>query len=76
MTTIQIPEMDFARALADIIASGMTPADVARVLNVPRSTLDGWRLGKRPRWHEGTAILILHAERKQIQLDIPTSRNT
>jgi predicted transcriptional regulator len=61
---IQIPEMDFRRAIEDILASGLTPAQVARVLNVPRSTLDGWRAGSDPRWHYGTAILLLHAHRK------------
>lgn len=76
MTTIQIPEMDFARALADIIASGLTPADVARILNVHRNTLDHWRNGARPRWHEGTAILILHDQRVKKLKSTPSSGNT
>lgn len=72
MTPIQIPEMDFASALVDILASGMTPAAVARTLNVPRSTLDGWRDGRAPSWHHGTAILVLHRARSA-QQEIPQS---
>lgn len=69
---VQVPPFDFAKALRDIVAGGMTRAEIARALNVPRGTLEEWLTGAHPRWHHGTAILLLHAQRKQLA----ESRNT
>ena len=59
---IQIPELDCAFLIREIVKTGVTRAKIARILNVPFNTLKGWEEGgAKPRWQHGQALLILHS---------------
>jgi hypothetical protein len=62
---VQIPICDFAQVISEITESGMTKAHLARKLNVPFTTLDGWAKGSRPSWHYGSALLIVQKEMRE-----------
>lgn len=62
MLPVQIPELCFSTVLTRILECGVTKAHLARTLNVPFTTLNGWVNGSRPSWHHGQAILAIQKQ--------------
>jgi hypothetical protein len=61
LTDVHIPPRDFAVVVSEILATGVSKAQLARVLNVPWSTVDNWRKGSTPVYHLCLALDIVHA---------------
>jgi len=64
------PRVDWNRVLLDFVRWGWTLTEVARAINVPYSTLQGWcNDGREPRYEDGHALLKLHAYAEKRFLD-------
>lgn len=46
--------------LADLHRVGICNADVARLLNCPRSTVAKWKAGAEPNFYYGNLLITLH----------------
>ena len=70
MNLVTVPELDAPKLIDEMLATGMTMADLATKIGVPFNTIKRWRSGSNPRWHHGHALLILHgctiAQQKQV----------
>lgn len=54
---------DWFRILADLDRAGISNAEIARRLNVPRSTVTHWkRPNVEPSYHYGNLLITLHAQ--------------
>jgi len=50
---------DWFRVLVDLQAADCPNADVAAYLDVPRTTVRGWKEGSEPNHHDGSRLLEL-----------------
>lgn len=63
-----LPRTDWFRVLADLRAIGWTERDVAARLDVPRTTLRGWKAGQEPNHYDGSRLLLLYRDITGAQL--------
>ena len=54
--------MDCFRLITEIERAGVSNIELARRLQVPRSTLLGWKAGSEPRWTDGQKLVMAHGE--------------
>lgn len=53
--------VDWSEVLLDLRRHGLTQTYVAKVLNVPRQTVNSWSAGSEPAFSEGMRLVRLHA---------------
>ena len=66
MMKITLKIEDWPAIMAEIEASGMTAADIARAMDCPDSTVRSWQRGHRPQHHYGNGLLQLRDERRAL----------
>lgn len=54
--------VNWFRVLVDLSQLGYSVADVGRKINLPRTTIVGWRNGAEPRFGDGEKLLRLWIE--------------
>lgn len=54
--------VDWFRVLADLRRLGWSSARVASQIDMPRSTIDGWKAGAVPRYSPGERLVALWVE--------------
>lgn len=48
------------RILAELDRAGVSNAEVARTLNVPRWKVHDWKMGAEPTYYDGDRLVTLH----------------
>jgi hypothetical protein len=56
------PKVDWFRVFVDLEKAGLCLAEVARRMNIPRTTLEHWRNGGEPKHSGGDALLAYYRE--------------
>lgn len=51
--------VDWFRVICDLSKAGWPESRIAAAINVPKSTLSGWKQGAEPRYGDGQALLDL-----------------
>lgn len=54
--------VDWFRVLAELRRLGWTSARVASHIDMPRTTVDGWKAGSAPRYDPGERLVTLWVE--------------
>lgn len=54
-------KVDWFRVVVDLERSGYSHADIAAVVGVGKSTVQGWKDGARPKFEEGEMLIGLWA---------------
>lgn len=67
--------VDWFRILADLLHRGFMLSHVAHQIDVPRTTLMGWRDGISPRHEDGERLLVFWSQATGLsRLDLPYQR--
>ena len=74
-TIAEILPLDCPTILNDLEAKGVSNSEVARILNLPRSTVRGWKMGRMPVEPNGrrlTALFALYYPDAKIPVFVPS----